>query len=443
MIAALYIRVSSAEQVKGYSLEAQEDLLRRYATEHNMPVYKLYADEGKSANKALSKRQALLEMVKDAEAKRFNVILFKDITRWSRRSADYYAIQDRLDKCGCSWIAVEQPYLETVSPTGKFQVSIMLGTAQLESENNSQRVRFVQQQMIKNGIVPYGSNQAPIGYIVEKVDGARRLVKDPKKSDMIDDMFRHLLEHRNAARTRQYMLDRYGIHFTATYFSKVMKNEVYVGRYRGVDGFCEPYITEAQHNVLINWSNGFRRSEHSNNYMFRQLLRCKECGRAMQGNFIPYKGEDRVYYRCPKCYIEHGCNMSANVRQDRLEQYLLDEIRPAFDAYKYKVHLRKTESDNSERIRTLKKKLSRLTEVYIDGAVSKEKYDERRNELNAEISSLSVATDDDTTELESILNRPWETLYNELDEPERRAAFWRSIIKAVYFDGHDFEIEFL
>lgn len=443
MIAALYIRVSSAEQVKGYSLEAQEDLLRRYATEHNMPVYKLYADEGKSANKALSKRQALLEMVKDAEAKRFNVILFKDITRWSRRSADYYAIQDRLDKCGCSWIAVEQPYLETVSPTGKFQVSIMLGTAQLESENNSQRVRFVQQQMIRNGIVPYGSNQAPIGYIVEKVDGARRLVKDPKKSSMIDDMFRHLLSCRNAAQTRQYMLNQYGIEFTATYFSKVMKNEVYVGRYRGIDGFCEPYITEAQHDILVNWKNRFRRSEHSHYYMFRQFVRCKECGRAMQGNYIPYKGEDRVYYRCEKHYTEHKCGMSATVRQDRLEQYLLDEIRPAFDAYKYKVTLRKTEADNSERVNALRKKLSRLTEVYVDGAISKEKYDERRNALNAEISALSVETDNDITELENLLNRPWETLYNELDEPERRAMFWRSIIKAVYTDGTEFEIEFL
>ena len=77
MNAALYIRVSSAEQVKGYSLEAQEDLLRRYASEHNMPVYQVYADEGKSANKSLHKRQALLRMVEDAEAKLFSIILFK------------------------------------------------------------------------------------------------------------------------------------------------------------------------------------------------------------------------------------------------------------------------------------------------------------------------------------------------------------------------------
>ena len=213
MIAALYIRVSSSEQIKGYSLDAQEDLLRRYAADHNMPVYKLYADEGKSANKALHKRTALLEMVKDAEAKRFDTILFKDITRWSRRSADYFVIQDRLDKCGCAWIAVEQPFLETRSPTGKFQVSIMLGVSQLESENNSQRVKFVRDNMVKNGVVPYSDRQAPIGYKVAEIGGIRRLIKDPETSDMVTDMFRYLWEYRNAAATRRYIQEKYGIAF--------------------------------------------------------------------------------------------------------------------------------------------------------------------------------------------------------------------------------------
>lgn len=442
MIAALYIRVSSAEQTKGYSLEAQEELLRSYASAHDMTVYKLYADEGKSASKALSKRTALLEMVKDAEAKRFTRILFKDVTRWSRRSADYYAIQERLDKCGCSWIAVEQPYLETVTQNGRFLVSVMLGTAQLESENNSQRVRFVQQQMIRNGVVPYGRNQAPFGYAIKKIDGMRRLVKDPEKSSMVEDMFKHLRDHRNAAQTRQYMLEQYGINFTATYFSKVMKNEVYIGRYRGTDGFCEPYITEQQHDELVNWSNRFRRAVHSQDYMFRQILRCKQCGRAMQGSYIAYKDADRIYYRCPKCYMEHQCSMTANVRQDRLEQYLLDTIRPAFDAYKYKVEFQRTDSDNSERIATLRKKLSRLTEVYVDGAIDREKYETRRNALNDEISALSAQTSDDTERLEMLLNQPWETLYRNLDRFEDRAEFWRTLLKAVYFDGSDFFIEF-
>ena len=108
MIAALYVRVSTAEQdLHGYSLEAQEKLLRDYAARNSMTIFGLYADRGKSANKALSKRTELLRMVDDAEHGRFDIILFKDITRWSRNSAQYYMIQDRLDKASVSWVAVE------------------------------------------------------------------------------------------------------------------------------------------------------------------------------------------------------------------------------------------------------------------------------------------------------------------------------------------------
>ena len=407
-----------------------------------MSVYKLYADEGKSANKALSKRTALLQMVADAEAKRFDTILFKDITRWSRNSYHYWIIQDRLDKCGCSWIAVEQPYLQTKDPTGRFQVSIMLSTAQLESENNSQRVRFVVNGMVQNKIVPYGDRQAPLGYKVRKIDGIRRLIKNDSEREMMDDLFAHLLTHRNATWTRRYILEQYGRELTATYFSRVQKNPIYCGIYRDVRDFCEPYITEAQHKALCDWSNAFRRSEHTEQYIFRKLIRCKRCGRAMQPTLI----RGHVYYRCPSRYLENKCDMGRTVRQDRIEQFLLQSIRPAFDAYKYHVEIEQNERDvsnYSERIERLRDKLKRLTDLYIDGAITRDEYDRRRASYNAEIDRLEPHRTVDMSEMETLLNMPWETLYNELDTADAKASFWRAMVKAVYFDGMDLSIDFI
>ena len=441
MTAALYIRVSSAEQVKGYSLEAQESLLRRYATDHNMTVYKLYADQGKSANKALSKRTALLQMVKDAEAKRFDTILFKDITRWSRNSYHYWIIQDRLDKCGCSWIAVEQPYLQTKDPTGRFQVSIMLSTAQLESENISTRVRFVKESMAQNKIVPFGDDKAPLGYRVQKIDGVRRLVKDDSKREMIDALFSHLLTHRNAAMTRRFILEQYGRYLASTYFSHIQKNPIYCGIYKDVEDFCEPYITKEQHRSLCDWSNSFRQAVHTDRYIFRRLVRCAKCGLAMQ----PTVTGGHVYYRCASRYTRNKCDLGATIRQDRLEQFLLDSIRPAFDAYKYRVEIEQKgqNADNSKRIERLRDKLKRLNDLYIDGAVSKDEYDRRRASYNAEIDRLEPQRTVDMSEMETLLNLPWETLYNELDSADAKGAFWRSMIKAVYFDGKDLTIDFI
>ena len=116
MKAAGYIRVSTVDQAtNGLSLAAQKDLLERYAKEHDMTLIGIYADEGKSAAKSLEKREALLRMIADAEMGKFDVILFKDITRWSRNSAQYFKVQERLDACKVGWIAVEQPYLETMT----------------------------------------------------------------------------------------------------------------------------------------------------------------------------------------------------------------------------------------------------------------------------------------------------------------------------------------
>ena len=113
MRAAGYIRVSTAEQaMHGFSLDAQKELIERYAADHGMKLVGVYADEGKSASKALARRPELLRMVADAESGQFDTILFKDLTRWSRNPSQFYAIQDRLDAAKVSWIAIEQPSLE-------------------------------------------------------------------------------------------------------------------------------------------------------------------------------------------------------------------------------------------------------------------------------------------------------------------------------------------
>ena len=61
---ALYIRVSTEEQVlHGYSLEAQEEELVRFAAEHHMKVVGIFRDEGNSARKPALKRKVMQELL--------------------------------------------------------------------------------------------------------------------------------------------------------------------------------------------------------------------------------------------------------------------------------------------------------------------------------------------------------------------------------------------
>lgn len=428
MIAALYIRVSTTDQAQhGYSLEAQESLLRSYAAQNGMVVYDLYADKGKSANKALSKRTELNRMLHDAESKRFDCILFKDITRWSRNSAQYYAVQDKLDRYGVYWLAVEQPYLETKTPTGRFQVTVMLGTAQLESENTSQRIKFVMANRVANGGAISGTHDLPLGYMTVNTEQGKRVVKDPSVQDAVADMFQCYRRTQNQLATIRYMKDQYGITIWQASFSKILSNTMYYGEYRGNPDYCEPYLTKAEWLDLKRRKPLYRSQKHNGNYLFRGLLRCPVCGRNMVGRTNSY-----IYYVCPYHLSYRACEYSVWHRQDRIEAFLLERIKPELDAYREKPQMKLPKKDKCEKQqKSLQAKLERLKNLYIEGDISKEDYTKKRDAVRAELGKLESAQSElDYEKLNAILNSGWRNLYDRID-PEDRAHFWRAILHHI------------
>ena len=429
MIAALYIRVSTRDQnLHGYSLDAQEALLRSYASDHNMTVYDLYADRGKSANKALNKRTDLLRMLKDAEARRFDCILFKDITRWSRNSAQYYSVQDRLDKAGVYWLAVEQPYLETKTPTGRFQVTVMLGTAQLESENTSQRIKFVMSNRVMQGGAINGSDKLPLGYRVDDSTGTKRVVKDEQTAPIVMDLFDHYRKTRNQHETARYIKEKYGINLWQSNLSKLLHNTMYYGEYRGNPNYCEPYLTKSEWSELNRIRPIYSKQSHNHLYLFRGLLRCPECGRVMSARM---KQTGRIYYACQYHLEYHTCGFSKQHRQDRIESFLLERIKPELDAAeKPKMNLPK-KPNREKQTKSLLAKLERTKNLYIDGDISKDEYSRRRDEIRTELGRLEQDDSElDYERLNAILNSGWRTMYD-LIGPEDKAQFWRTILHHV------------
>lgn len=430
MIAALYIRVSTTEQAqRGYSLEAQESLLRSYAAQNGMVVYDLYADKGKSANKALSKRTELNRMLRDAELKKFDCILFKDITRWSRNSAQYYAVQDRLDKCGVYWLAVEQPYLETKTPTGRFQVTVMLGTAQLESENTSQRIKFVMANRVANGGAINGSEKLPLGYRVDSSDGTKRVVKDEQTAHIVSDMFDYYRRTRNQHELGRYLKDQYGITIWQPNLSKLIRNTMYYGEYRGNPNYCDPYLTKSEWDAIQRIKPVYAKQTRNNLYLFRGLLRCPECGRTMSARM---KQTGRIYYACQYHLEYHICGYAKQHRQDRIESFLLERIKPELDAYREKPKMKLPKKENREKQqKSLIAKLERLKNLYIDGDISKEIYVEKRDKVKIELERIRADHAElDYEKLNAILNSGWRAMYDRID-PEDRAHFWRTILHHI------------
>ena len=128
--AALYIRVSSEEQARhGLSLGEQRADLLNYAKEHGYSVVGIYADEGVSARKAMSRRKELQRMLADVEAGRIDIIIIKCLDRWFRNVADFYKVKERLDARGVDWVCSREEY-NTTTPNGILMLNLKLSIAQ-------------------------------------------------------------------------------------------------------------------------------------------------------------------------------------------------------------------------------------------------------------------------------------------------------------------------
>lgn len=117
-------------------------------------------------------------LLDDIKADKVDLVLFIKLDRWFRNVPEYYKTQDILEAHHCGWKAILEDY-DTTTANGRMVIGIMLSIAQQERERTSERIRFVYEQKAKQGVCMFGGKSTPLGYKIEVIDGARRLVKDP------------------------------------------------------------------------------------------------------------------------------------------------------------------------------------------------------------------------------------------------------------------------
>lgn len=138
--AAIYIRVSTLDQAReGYSLEAQEEALRKWCREHGYEVYDLYADKGISA-KDMEHRPDLQRLMKDARAGYFNMVVFWALSRFTRSVIDLYDTMTKFRDWDISMMSFTESF-DTSTPMGRAMIGIVGVFAQLERELTGERVR--------------------------------------------------------------------------------------------------------------------------------------------------------------------------------------------------------------------------------------------------------------------------------------------------------------
>lgn len=129
---AAYIRVSTQEQkLHGLSLDAQKEKLKEYAKKHGLKIVEWYMDEGVSGRKRIRNRPELQRMIRDAEAGKFDRIIFIKLDRFFRSVAEYHECMKRIGPV--IWTATEEKY-DLSTANGRAFVNMKLTICELEAD---------------------------------------------------------------------------------------------------------------------------------------------------------------------------------------------------------------------------------------------------------------------------------------------------------------------
>ncbi|QNL44996.1 recombinase family protein [Oscillibacter hominis] len=147
-----YARVSTDKDEQLNSLENQV----QYYTEliqskPNWTYVKGYIDEGISGT-STKKRDSFNRMIADANAGRFDFIITKEISRFSRSTLDSIQYTQQLLEHDVG-VLFQNDNINTLDSDSEFRLVVMAGVAQDEVRKLSERLKFGFRQAIKNGHV--------------------------------------------------------------------------------------------------------------------------------------------------------------------------------------------------------------------------------------------------------------------------------------------------
>ena len=441
---AEYSRCSSDEQKKnGYTVKDQLDFIEIFARENDLIVVGEYVDEGISATLEISKRKALAQLIEDAKAGKFDIIVFKCIDRFFRSVGEYYECQKQLQKAGVTWLSIEEADLDPQDDDAAFKINIYLTMAEYEARKTSKRIRFNNKLRVKNKQVVTGNHNFLFPWKVVGEPRNRHLERDMEQADRLYDLLDHFEKFQAKGATAKYNNSKYEpMSYKA--ITKLLSDTLLYGEYKGEPDYVEPYITKERFdNIQAILKRNARHSPDTGKvFLYSGLIKCPCCGRNLVGNYYtrgnlknPIHSYRCNYYRMSKLCVN---NMSINEKKieaqflDNLEQYIKNEIVKVET-----ISEKKSQAvDNTKKIAAIKKEMGRLNTMFRKNRIEEDEYDKDYAELEAELKKLETADqpeERDLSALKELLESDYRTIYEALDKPHRK-AFWRNIIKEFTVD---------
>lgn len=337
--AAIYARVSTDEQVKGYSIPTQIEACRKLADRQGYMVPDGYVliDEGISGT--TMERPGLRQLRELIRSRAIQATIIYDLDRLSRKHGHQLLLLEEWERAEVALLVASSPI--DASPEGALLLHVKGAMAEYERAKILERTRRGRLGRAKAGH-PLGGG-VPFGYCYISEPHKGTYVVDESEAAVVRRIFDLCLQGltmRSIARklTEERVLTAWDRHPERGRAKKVSIGEWAQGTvhriltntaYTGTTHF-DKSRTISRELVQRNSALSFRHGRQANAYLLRgRWFRCGRCGRTMTGFTV----RTRRYYRCTSSAVEldPARRCRGSVRANDIEARVWTAILEALD----------------------------------------------------------------------------------------------------------------
>jgi DNA invertase Pin-like site-specific DNA recombinase len=397
--AILMSRVSSEEQARGYSLDVQEETLKRYCENHDIEIIDIYREDHSAKNFNRPEFRKLLTYAK-ANSGKIDYLLFTSWDRFSRNTAEAYDIIRRLNEFGIEPQAIEQPINFSI-PETKAMLAIYLALPEIDNDRRSMKIKSGIRGAWKAG---RWTHHAPRGYKNSRDDQNKPLLVPDEEAKHVKFIFHEVSKGRPQANLRVKLRTR-GFEISRSGLSKLLRNPLYMGKVYVpaetgqlaylADGVHEPLISEKlfkKVQVTVNEKIEKKRqpkvTRKRDELPLRGYLICPNCELNLTGSASRSRNKTRhFYYHCNHCgkvrvRADHVNDVFEKIlgefkfKQEAQELYL-EIIKQLFESVE--TTRNQTIAEIKNQIDQQKQRIQKLQDMLVDNKIDPEDYSKMKS----------------------------------------------------------------
>ena len=429
-----YARVSTDKDIQLNSLDNQVMYFTNLINENkNWTYVEGYVDEGISGT-SVNKREDFLRMIDDAKKGMFDLILTKEISRFSRSTLDSIKYTQELLENNVG-VIFQSDNINTIMPDSELRLTIMASIAQEEVRKLSERVKFGMKRSIEKGKVL--GNNVITGYKKEK----GKLIIDKSQAEIIKIIFElyatgeHGLSYISNYLYKKGYKTRKNGYICPTTLRRILTNPKYKGFYctntvkyldyrtkkqirlpqsewitydsnGEIPAIVSPQLWDRANNILNCKKSGYCAkikdmgvfhkkttyggilfcSEH--NVSFRRLISSNKniswkCGESARHGLKACKSP--ILYETELNDIFHKVIDKLIDDRPKIVEHLSELYKDASNTKNYAYEIKKIHQQIDE----INFKKNKLLDFLINDTINKEEYKRRYNELELEIENLN------------------------------------------------------